>query len=317
MNPNMPVDKQDADEIAPEKDALAGGTKLSTLKKIERLRAKIKARSLELNIQPDHDETGHWYGFNGKKYPSVTGRLKILKDEALFNWKMNIAVNSIQSKWKPNQAYSQDLIDAIITEAKALPTITFESAGDVGRQVHDWREIWFQRLIDDNPIVTGFDNKEGDDGAVISARRGLKKFMSDTQYQPLATELYVADPKLGIGGTLDDIGLLNDKLVLIDLKTSNIGDKESYYAQVCLYLAMFKKLYRLYPKGVYILHLSKENGTYDLIPLHERCNIAKTTRWAKQVVKVSQGLEELRESKKKKGVEYVPRTGPGDSILGT
>lgn len=64
---------------------------------------------------------------------------------------------------------------------------------------------------------------------------------------------------------------------------------------------MFRKLYKMYPKGVYILHLSKENGTYNLIPLSDTLvDLRKTTEWAKKVVKVSQGLDELKESKKVK-----------------
>lgn len=297
----------------PNSDALSGGTPLGVLRKVDRLRAKIKARSAELGIVPDHDSTGHWYKFEGQRLKSVTYHLAILKDPGLMNWKMNRALEYVgenikySPNFKPNYWLEIKTIADFIEAAKQVPVTEFEGAGSIGKQVHDWRQEWFEALIEDKETAIPRDQFGQFDGAVISGCRGLMKFMKDTHYIPLATELYVADGKLGIGGTLDDIGLLPRfkdgnltvfDLVLIDLKTSNIGDKEAYYAQVCLYLAMFKKLYKLHPKGSYILHLSKENGTYDLIPLHERCDIKKTTKWAKDVVKVSQGLDELKAGKK-------------------
>lgn len=298
-------------------------------RQIAKLRAKIKARTAELNIKPLHDEKGHWYEYQGQKYPSVTNRIGILKDPSLMNWKMNRALEVVdaaltaykieaddpteteeefkvrearlESIVKGNPIFHLGEIEQIIQDAKLAPQLEFEGAGDVGSQVHRWREAMFTEMINGKnhdeiniPVM--------DSLPVVSAIRAIDKFLKESGYIPLACELYLADHFLKLGGTLDDIGLIKGNLVLIDLKTSNIAEKDSYYAQVCLYLHMFRKLYKMRPKGVYILHVSKENGFYDLIPLHERVDINKTIRWAKKVVEVSQGLDELREAKKVKPV---------------
>lgn len=265
-------------------------------KKVSKLRAKIKARSLELGIATAHDNEGHWYVYQGRKYPSVTGRLSILKDQGLMNWKMNRALEYVQDYYNSSMELPEK-IDEIIEKAKLVPQLEFEGAGDIGVDVHKWRQEVFNRVIDGKDwnfsLHSSLPSNE-----VISACRAIEKFVVDTGYIPLATELPLVDPKLNLGGQLDDIGLINDQLCLIDLKTSNIGNKDSFYAQVCLYLYMFRKLYRLYPKKVFILHVSKTNGFYELIPLSDRINIPQTINWAKKVTEVAAGLDILRQAKK-------------------
>ena len=62
---------------------------------------------------------------------------------------------------------------------------------------------------------------------------------------------------------------------------------------------MFRKLYKIYPKKLFILHTSKTDGDYELIEIK---NISKTIRWAKKVVEVSVGVDLLQEERKKKSI---------------
>ena len=112
------------------------------MNRIQRLRERIKARTEELKIETAHDSTGHWYRYNGQLYPSVTAKLALLKDPGLANWKMNKAIATVAEKWRPNQGYSQELIDAILVEAKATPQMEFEGAGDIGTAVH-----WVNKIL--------------------------------------------------------------------------------------------------------------------------------------------------------------------------
>jgi hypothetical protein len=268
-------------------------------RKVRKLREKIRLRSIELNIQPDHTQEGHFYKFNGQRFPSVTGRLQILKDPGIMNWKMNRAVDYISSQWNSVRQYDPTQINAILTEAKLVPQKEFEGAGSIGTTVHGWREQWFKRLIEYNEDPKSHRRAIAinQNSSIISACRAVERFAHECNYIPLACELYVADEILKTGGQVDDIGFVNGELCLVDLKTSNIGDKESYYAQVALYYFMFRKLYRLRPEKLKILHVSKQDGTYKLIDIPD---IQKTIQWAKKVVQVSQGLDEIKEAKKKK-----------------
>ena len=261
--------------------------------KVEKLRQKIKLRTDELNIQPAHTDKEHFYQYQGIKYPSVTGRLQILKDPGLMNWKMNRALETVREKWKPEQGYSQELIDAILVEAKATPQLEFEGAGSIGTRIHDYRQRNFQAMIDGHFGVWYVIDGES---TVQSGCRAVRKFIEETKYQPLACEFYLADDKLGIGGTGDDFGILNGKQTFLDVKSSNIGDKDSYFYQVALYVLMFERLYGIRVQDTKILHVSKTDGTYKLIDIPD---IRKRIKESKQIIKVSSFLESLRQEKKK------------------
>jgi hypothetical protein len=275
-------------------------------KKIQKLRTKIKARTLQLGITMKSTPEGHIYTYKGVDYPSVTHHIQTLKDPGLMNWKMNKALEYIASqKTFLQTGIGNEALIQLLDQAKLAPQLEFEGAGDIGSNVHNVRQNWFSEWIDTgiNPDPRTIASTDLFQTETISALRALEKFVKDTGYVPLATELLLADPKLKIGGMLDDIGLINGELVLLDIKTSNIGNKDSYYAQVYLYLYMFRKLYKMYPKKVFILHLSKTNGLYNLISLTDRVDRKRTIAWAKKVVEVSQGLDELRETKRGKGIE--------------
>jgi len=267
--------------------------------KIQRLREKIALRTKELGVEPAHDSTGHWYRFNNNLYPSVTAKLSLLKDPGLANWKMNKALESIAEKWRPNQGYGQELIDAIIVEAKAKPQMEFEGAGDIGTVVHKWREEWFRRwiecdLTDDREFIHSPRDPRPE---VIASCKAIENCINKLQAQPLACELFLADEKLKLGGTLDDIWRVGDETWLVDLKTSNqVWSKNSYFFQVVLYWHMFWKLYKIKIDKIYILHTSKKIfGSYELIPL---LHPQRYLRMAKNALKLYDDLKELDQIKR-------------------
>lgn len=270
---------------------------------VSSLRAKIKRKTIELGIIPVWDDRGHHYKFpDSEEYESVTSKLQIVKDPGLMNWKMNKACDFILQN-----LFNQDFTnpEALIAAAKQVPTQEFEGAGDIGKAVHAWREIWFE-----NWIRTG--NSEIDPGLMSTkldqlienvpwepfkaATQGIINAVKDLKAVPLACELSLADRELKVGGMLDDIWWVNGETWLIDLKTSNIGNKNSYYMQVAAYWYMFRKLYRLKVDKLFILHVSKTKfGEYELIELkHPK----RYWEMAKSAFKLSDDLAELEELKK-------------------
>ena len=286
----------------------------------EKYRKLIKERMAPHNITTAHDEKGHWYVKDGKKYGSVTKELQTLKDEGLMNWKMNRALEYIKDNWlEVRNTIEMPKLEAIIEQAKLAPQQEFEGAGDIGRQVHDWREKIFSMLMqgcDYNPAYISKDM----DPAVISGCRGIEKFLQETGYIPVACELSLVDPEFELGGMLDDIGILphptkikvqhatlgegykikyKPKLCLIDLKTSNIGNKTSYFLQVALYAKMFIKLTGIRPQEYYILHVSKTDGSYKLIRIN---NITQLIKDATLLLKLNKSLRRIDEEKKKEPI---------------
>lgn len=247
------------------------------LRRVDNLRKKIKARAQELNIQFESRPNGHWYGFGKPIYKSVTQKLSIIKDEGLMNWKMNRALEVMEdyllkNTLKPYFVIRTENIPTeiikpgqIIEQAKLAPQQEFEGAGDIGKAVHNWREKWFRDWMSDEDLYrTNFPACADPRPQVKASCEAIKRCITDLKAEPIACELRLADDKLEIGGTMDDLWAVPKdnkwEIYLIDLKTSNQAwGKDSYFFQVVLYWAMFRKLYKIKIDKIFILHTSKKN----------------------------------------------------------
>ena len=101
-------------------DPLAGGIKLSLYNRADKLRKRIASRTAELKITTDHDDKGHFYLYQGQRYPSVTSYLKLLKDEGLMNWKMNQALKYVKdniSLMAEENDWDGEYLDNLIKQA--------------------------------------------------------------------------------------------------------------------------------------------------------------------------------------------------------
>lgn len=269
-------------------------------------------------IAPEHTEFEHLYrrlfpiingndsivGYsNGDFYPSVTKKLEVIPHPGLLKWHVNKVVNDIQLHWMPDQSYNEDEIEKILADAKQVPINEFEGAGTLGSQVHNMRADYFTEWIRTGVRPVGISVSSTTDLRVVSCWRALQKFLDDTGYIPVRTEMLVYDDKLKLGGTLDDIGIIPEvvngkqfnNLVLMDLKTSN-QLKNSYHYQVALYYHMASKLFRMRPKQAFILKLSKEDGTYEIEYLKD---IPQLIKEAKLLLKVGDSLDRVTEARKK------------------
>ena len=263
------------------------------------LRQRISERLPEGLVTPEHTSDGHFYRVQGQNmtsvlYPSVTAKLQILKDEGLMNWKMNQAIEYVSTHWATAQ--SEEALANILKDARQSPVDIFEDAGDIGSAVHGYREKYFNN--DFKIVATDCIPEDEYDVRSVSCMRALESFVLQTGYQPIACELPLYSHELKLGGTLDDIGLIDGKLVLMDLKTSN-QLKDSYWAQVALYRKMFVSLTGLRPARSFILRLSKTDGTYQIEELKD---ITAVTKWAVHVVQASNGLGMVKELRKRERI---------------
>lgn len=266
-------------------------------------------------------------------YPSVTGMLQFTKDEGLMNWKMGRALDYVFAHYK--EINDNTIID-ILDTAKKAPVEIFQEAGHVGTAIHNIREAYFTDWVKNNkkPDARPIDyipEVMSSDLRITSALRALERFIVDYDYWPIACEMFVFDPKLECGGTLDDIGFMRrlkrkgndptcphihrvihphkDKitcmacnqqiskkfyLTLLDVKTSN-QFKDHYFFQVGMYYKMFRLLIGLRPEKSIILKLDKENGTYKLEDLRQP---AKLASYAGSIIRANQGLDFIKNLRK-------------------
>jgi hypothetical protein len=250
-----------------------------------------------------------------------------------MNWKMNRAVDFFSDFLKKLTAegFATLNIGELAEQSKEAPVKEFEGAGNIGTAVHSWREAWFNYWIltgDNNianvPQLPNVDKLLGSRFAInswLASTEAIKRCIADLQAQPLACELPLADRQTETGGMGDDIWAVpifqkeatgtpemgqgykvkvKWEYWFVDLKTSNIGNKDSYMLQVATYVHMFEKLYKIKIHKVFILHTSKERfGDYELIPVKEPKRLWQI---AKVAFKLSDMLSEVKEIKKLKGV---------------
>lgn len=297
------------------------------------LKQQIEIALPEGTVVPEHTDRGHFYkvmtpdrlGRTGNVYPSVTGKLQIIKDESLINYKKNQVIQYVFANYRK-------FTDANIMEhlalAERVPEDILADAGDVGTRIHNVREEIFKAWMSSGQRpedFLSFIKPEEVDVRVKSGIRALQKFCVERDYTPVATELKVYSHDLQVSGTLDDLGLLREILdagdegcehsmlvtakghqcikcpyrycyqfVLMDLKTSN-QFKDHYFFQVALYYWMFFKLTGIRPERCVILKVSKEDGTYKLEDLKRPAMLA---RYSRSMLITNRGIEYIRSLRK-------------------
>ena len=292
------------------------------------IRQLIQSKIPEGSIIPRHTDEGHFYEVVsiGKTFKSVTGKLQILKDESLINYKMNRALDYIFSNYKN---FTDENIMQHIDEASKVSGNILKDASSIGSQIHEYRQNYFNDWIKNNnkpENILKYIPEWNVDVRVVSGLRAIDKFIKDHDYIPIITEQLVWDEKYAVAGTLDDVGLIRntkregdsscsheifiDKkdihrclkcelkykydIILADVKSSN-QYKDHYHIQVSLYYMMFKKLTGIRPKRCLILKVSKEDGSYKLEELR---NIPRLVRYAVNMLKTNEALDYIRSIRK-------------------
>lgn len=319
------------------------------------IRARIAEVLPEGKVIPRHNQFGHFYEVRdahqvgepledslgnpnilGPVYPSVTGKLQILKDEGISDYKMNRALDYLFANF--SKLTEDNLMEHIDAASKVSGGILMD-AGDIGTRCHDYREAVFRSWIETGvrpEDFTTFIPPEDVDVRATSAMRALQKFCIKEGYVPVACELLMYSHKLKTAGTLDDIGLMEKviregradcphpgqlttakgvircvacdrktelKLVLMDLKTSN-QFKNHYFFQVALYYWMFVQLTGIRPEICFILKVSKEDGTYKIEDLKKPARIAT---YALHLLKTDEGVEFIKGLRKDNQRSVAPK----------
>jgi len=289
-------------------------------------------------VVPRHTDQGHFYGVpSGNVYPSVTGIIGYVKDPSIQQFDMNEALRYVE-KHIPDTVVDGELdlfkVMDMLHEAKKAPRGILMDAADIGTQIHDRREKYYQDWIDTDtrPDITQYYDVNQDDIRLISAIRALGKFCDEHEYIPIRCEMLVYSDKYQIAGTLDDLGMVNtiirkgDKkcqhdlfydayntrcmkcdlkrvwqVCLTDLKSSN-QFKDSYYLQVALYQMMFVDLTGVKPKRNFILKTDKKDGHYKIEELKKMPSLIAN---AKRVIMAAQAMGKVKEIRKQSNAKKV------------
>ncbi len=290
-------------------------------------------------VVPRHTDAGHFYGVpSGGVYPSVTGIIGYVKDPSIQQFGMNEALRYVEAHLHEcvtdGDLDYMKVIDMLYA-AKKAPRGVLMDAADIGTQIHDRREEYFQDWIDDNkrPSLSNYYRTDVDDPRLVSAMLALGRFCDESEYIPIRTEVLVYSDKYELAGQLDDLGMINTVIrkgdpdckhlywynrdgstrcehcdrkkqwhfCLTDLKSSN-QFKDTYYLQVALYGMMFRQLTGLKPDRNFILKVSKVDGVYKT---EELTRMNQLVANAKRVILAAKAVKKVKELRKKSNAKKV------------
>ena len=173
---------------------------------------------------------------------------------------------------KPMDALS-DMMKAMgICGYDNVPEYIMQKAADLGHAVHK-----ATHLID-------IDELGSYDPAIQSYLDAYQAFKDELQPTFVAHEVSVASKALKIATTLDRVGILNNKLSVIEIKTTSALMKKSIRIQTAAHQFIYNmgKLPKDQIKKRYVLWL-RNTGKYELIPMtnprDEGLFISLTNSW--------------------------------------
>lgn len=175
-----------------------------------------------------------FYYAEGNFYPSVTTILEAYpKDAAYFKW-----------------------IKEVGTDADAIR----DEAGRRGSVVHELTELY------DKGAEVSLLNMDGNLQFKMSEWAMFERYVDfTTRFKPeyIMNEQNFVSARLGFAGTIDRLAMLDGKLTLIDIKTSN-NIHDSYWLQLAAYAALVHDMTDFQIEQYGILHLNaktRTNGT--------------------------------------------------------
>jgi len=204
---------------------------------------------------------------NDRELPRVTTITGLLdKSRALMNWSARItaayAMQQFQSV-KDGDMTLEDIIEMdpelFIEEAKAQHELISKKERDRGSRVHEIAQEMFTQMIKGSEIDLG--EVDEDLYAPVNA---LIEWIKDNAIRPLNVEITVWSKSFrGYGGRLDVVGIYNNKLLTIDVKSAT-----GIYDDMKLQVAAYDHAYEernpgTYTDGAGILRLDKESGMYE------------------------------------------------------
>ena len=163
-----------------------------------------------------------------------------------------------------------------------IPAFILERAAEIGNEVHYQVEKWAKGA---NSALSS------EDRSAQAYLYGFRKFVKLGVFEPLHSEIQLYDPDLWYAGTIDLVGVMNNRLCIIDVKTTNKLNEIAIGLQTAGYENLIGSwgadLIGFYGGFVdrFALHL-KKNGTFAIHRAED------PTDWAffKQLVEMYNGL---------------------------
>ena len=199
------------------------------------------------DIDLEYDDAKHTYMVGDRKIPSVTRVVDAVFPKYLVDW----AATCGADYWANNYGDDEDMYNGILNAHKQIS----HRAQDIGLEVHKWIELYIKVKMIDGETVTEYPE------AVKIPMQNFHKWVESREIEWLACEKKVYSRSWEYAGTIDALAKINDKLCVIDFKTSAKIYKE-YYLQVSAYCNAIGEMMGNLPKLGMIVRLDKEEEKF-------------------------------------------------------
>lgn len=212
-------------------------------------------------VRLDYSDAAHAYYVTDSdnpderfRVPSVTTICGIVdKSQALVPWAVNVTLDFLRKAILPDQTYSDIELQTIFETAKRANRIVKQEAADIGTQVHNWLEKYFK---------TGIPPEASDDEQVQNGIKAALGWLDEHKVEPVAIEKKIYSRKYKYSGTLDKLAVVDDKLCLIDWKTSKYIYAEHRF-QTAAYVAAYEEEIGEKIDSRWLIQLGKATGEFD------------------------------------------------------
>ena len=226
-----------------------------------------KKYTLENGIVLSYHDDKHMYYVNDKKVESVTGICQRgVPKPQLINWLVNTPMNEVKrlinEKLDMGEQLDRAMLERIFATAKKKPDTFKDEGALVGSVVHGLIEDY----LNNKKIPTQSDK------AVVNCWNLFLDWWNKQEYKPVAIEKKIYSPKYKYAGTLDLVVKdKNNKLVLIDIKTSNHVTFD-YFLQLNAYKSAYEEETAKKISSAFVVRLPKKDSNIEIkqIPLNKK-----------------------------------------------
>lgn len=201
------------------------------------------------SVTLDFHENGHKYQVTENGVTTTptgaTTILRVLNKPALMTWPLNECIKALGGTWSDDEkgwvVSEKTLTSELLNQAAKAYTRKSDKGMDTGKEVHAWIEQF---------LITGVGGAPTPSLEAQKACLAFVDWFESQNIKVLATEQPVYSRKYGYAGTFDALLEIDGKVVLVDIKTTNV----SRTAPLGIYPENFLQL------GAYSLAHTEESG---------------------------------------------------------
>ena len=196
--------------------------------------------------------------------PGVTGILGVLARPALVNWAASQAAEYVAENLRPGVPLDEVEIRELADGARMAHRRAQKRAATVGSVVHQWIERYVRARIAGRRLRPAVPENP-------QARRGVEAFLDWVEGHRVRfyeSERRLYSRRYGYAGTADLVAVVDDRLTLIDVKTSK-GIYPEYELQLAAYWQAINEEWSAVGDGrafqrAMVLKVGKDDGVFEV-----------------------------------------------------